>query len=140
MSHLERTILDNDVLAQFASEFGCYCQFDLFGLENSYYQFGDHIDYPSDATRMNSIARLVGEEDRGDRVLMAHDIHTKHRLVRELDLCEHFKSLRSSLKSWDVGPSVKAKKIKCTISIHHCRRGTAATASPTSWRTLCLGC
>ena len=69
-----------DSLAEFASS-GVYCQFDLFGIENSYYQFAEHIDWPSDAQRMDYIMRLVREEGRGDKVLVAHDIHTKHRLV-----------------------------------------------------------
>ncbi len=76
----EGTILRADSLAEFASS-GVYCQFDLFGIENSYYQFAEHIDWPSDAQRMDYIMRLIREEGRGDKVLVAHDIHTKHRLV-----------------------------------------------------------
>ena len=30
---------------EFAKEFGSYCQFDLFGIENSYYQTKPEIDF-----------------------------------------------------------------------------------------------
>ena len=80
MSHLERTIQDPQVLAEFATEFGCFCQFDLFGIENSYYQIKPCIDFPSDAQRIGLIQSLLDEKYE-DKVLMAHDIHTKHRLV-----------------------------------------------------------
>ena len=33
---------------------GTYCQFDLFGIELSYYQLADS-DYPNDAQRMDFI-------------------------------------------------------------------------------------
>ena len=45
MGHLERTIQDTGTLAEFAMEFGSYCQFDLFGIENSYYQTKPEIDF-----------------------------------------------------------------------------------------------
>ena len=45
MGHLERTIQDPGTLAEFAQEFGSYCQFDLFGIENSYYQIKPEIDF-----------------------------------------------------------------------------------------------
>ena len=45
MGHLERTIQDTGTLAEFATEFGSYCQFDLFGIENSYYQTKPEIDF-----------------------------------------------------------------------------------------------
>ena len=37
MSHLDRTIFDDEVLLKFA-ERGCYLEYDLFGLECSHYQ------------------------------------------------------------------------------------------------------
>ena len=46
MGHLERTIQDQEMLADFATEFKTYCQFDLFGIENSYYQIKQEIDFP----------------------------------------------------------------------------------------------
>ena len=45
MGHLERTIQDPNTLAEFATEFGSFCQFDLFGIENSYYQIKPEIDF-----------------------------------------------------------------------------------------------
>ena len=45
MGHLERTIQNPGTLAEFAREFGSYCQFDLFGIENSYYQIKPEIDF-----------------------------------------------------------------------------------------------
>ena len=74
------TIQDHGKLAEFASEFGSYCQFDLFGIENSYYQIKSTIDFPSDAQRIAMIQSLIGDKFE-DKILMAHDIHTKHRLV-----------------------------------------------------------
>ena len=67
------------MLSLFASEFGCYCQYDLFGNEVSYFQLGPD-DYPSDAQRMDWIAHLINQEKYEDKILVAHDIHTKHRL------------------------------------------------------------
>ena len=74
------TIQDQDTLLDFASTFGCYCQFDLFGIENSYYQIKPSIDFFSDAQRIGLIDGLIRSKFE-DKILMAHDIHTKHRLV-----------------------------------------------------------
>ncbi|CAH2090788.1 unnamed protein product [Euphydryas editha] len=79
MSHLDRTLLDPAKLLEF-SELGAYCQFDMFGTEVSYYQLDIDIDMPSDAQRLNMICHLL-EEGKADRILMSHDIHTKHRLI-----------------------------------------------------------
>ena len=74
------TLSNPDLLLEFADEFNCYNQFDLFGTENSYYQFQQSLDFPNDATRMVLINCLInGGFD--DRILVSHDIHTKHRLV-----------------------------------------------------------
>ncbi|XP_050665888.1 phosphotriesterase-related protein isoform X3 [Leptidea sinapis] len=79
MSHLDRTLLELEQLLEF-SELGTYCQLDLFGTEVSHYQLNIHMDMPSDAQRLNMIKALVNE-GREERVLMSHDIHTKHRLI-----------------------------------------------------------
>lgn len=73
------TILDTDRLLEFA-KLGVYCQFDLFGTECSYYQLNSEHDMLSDGQRMDKIVALV-REGHEDRILMSHDIHTKHRLV-----------------------------------------------------------
>ncbi|XP_050665871.1 phosphotriesterase-related protein isoform X1 [Leptidea sinapis] len=78
--HLEKcTLLELEQLLEF-SELGTYCQLDLFGTEVSHYQLNIHMDMPSDAQRLNMIKALVNE-GREERVLMSHDIHTKHRLI-----------------------------------------------------------
>ncbi|XP_020712063.2 phosphotriesterase-related protein [Athalia rosae] len=79
MSHLDRTLLENEDLLELSS-FGCYCQFDLFGTECSHYQLNPELDMPSDAQRLDKIM-LIKKEGRIDRVLLSHDIHTKHRLL-----------------------------------------------------------
>lgn len=71
--------MDIDELLEFA-KLGTYIQYDLFGIECSYYQLNSSVDMPSDAVRINNFIKLV-EEGLEDKLLMAHDIHTKHRLV-----------------------------------------------------------
>ncbi|KAJ6647442.1 Phosphotriesterase-related protein [Pseudolycoriella hygida] len=79
MSHLDRTIFDFDKLLEFAA-FGVYCQFDLFGTECSHYQLNPTSYMPSDYQRIENIIKL-SKEGFTNRLLMSHDIHTKHRLV-----------------------------------------------------------
>lgn len=79
MSHLDRTLLENDKLLEF-SELGTYCQFDLFGVEVSFYQLNPAADMPSDGQRIDKIKLLI-DDGKSDKVLMSHDIHTKHRLT-----------------------------------------------------------
>lgn len=74
------TIHDDETLLEFA-KLGVYCQFDLFGTEVSLYQLNMHFDMPSDAQRMHKVI-LLANEGYEDRILMSHDIHTKHRLVQ----------------------------------------------------------
>ena len=79
MGHLDRTVSDVDVLLDLARS-GCYLEYDLFGNESSFYPLSD-LAMPSDAQRLDFIQRLIAEGYR-DRVVIAHDICTKHRLVR----------------------------------------------------------
>ncbi|KPJ10129.1 Phosphotriesterase-related protein [Papilio machaon] len=79
MSHLDRTLLETEKLLEFA-ELGSYCQFDLFGTEVSFYQLNETVAMPSDAQRIEKIKALINE-GKEDRILMSHDIHTKHRLI-----------------------------------------------------------
>lgn len=80
MSHLDRTLLhDREKLLEFAA-LGCYSQFDLFGVECSYYQLNPAFDMPSDGQRLNRIVDMVGEGLQ-EKILVSHDIHTKHRLT-----------------------------------------------------------
>lgn len=80
MSHVDRTIYHWGSLKKLA-ETGCYLEYDLFGLETSYYPFVPLGYMPNDVQRMEQIERLIAE-GYGDRVLLAHDIGFKHRLVR----------------------------------------------------------
>lgn len=79
MSHLDRTIMETHDLLEFA-KFGTFCQFDLFGTECSYYQLNPSSYMQSDEQRMLHIINLL-QEGFEDRILMSHDIHTKHRLT-----------------------------------------------------------
>ncbi|XP_070555687.1 N-acetyltaurine hydrolase-like [Ptychodera flava] len=80
MSHLDRTIFDKETLAEFAKQ-GSYLEFDLFGIETSHYQMNHDVDMPSDAQRIQYIKFLI-EEGYNDKVVIAHDVHTKHRLMK----------------------------------------------------------
>ncbi|XP_058915200.1 phosphotriesterase-related protein isoform X2 [Kogia breviceps] len=80
MSHLDRTLLDKRELLEFA-QLGCYLEYDLFGTELFHYQFNPAIDMPNDNKRIKRV-RLLVDEGYEDRILMAHDIHTKHRLTK----------------------------------------------------------
>ena len=62
---------------------GSYLEYDLFGIETSHYQMELEdlpVDMPSDAQRVHLLG-VLAREGYGDRLLVAHDIHTKHRLV-----------------------------------------------------------
>lgn len=80
MSHIDRTLTNMEQLMEFADETKCYIQFDLFGTECSFYQLNTSIDMLSDAQRVKRIAQLK-KEGKLHRVLLSHDIHTKHRLI-----------------------------------------------------------
>ncbi|EZA62026.1 hypothetical protein DMN91_008164 [Ooceraea biroi] len=80
MSHIDRTLTSVEKLMEFADETKCYIQFDLFGTECSFYQLNTTIDMLSDAQRVKRIAKLK-KEGKLRRVLMSHDVHTKHRLI-----------------------------------------------------------
>ena len=78
MGHLDRTVADLDALLAIAAR-GCYLEYDLFGLESSYYPLSD-LDMPNDAQRLHFIRGLVSE-GYADRVVVGHDIYSKHRLT-----------------------------------------------------------
>jgi phosphotriesterase-related protein len=80
MGHIDRTALLHDTRKQIADA-GCYLNWDLFGREESYYPSGAKIDMPNDATRMDDISAIISE-GFGGKVLVAHDICSKHRLMR----------------------------------------------------------
>ena len=78
MGHLDRTVLEFDGLRRIA-ETGCYLEWDLFGNEGSHYPAAE-IDMPSDAQRLDFVRRIT-DAGYGDRIVIAQDIFTKHRLV-----------------------------------------------------------
>ncbi|XP_006894354.1 PREDICTED: phosphotriesterase-related protein isoform X1 [Elephantulus edwardii] len=80
MSHLDRTLLDKKKLLEFA-QLGCYLEYDLFGTGFLTYQLDPDTDMPDDNKRIRRV-RLLVDEGYEDRILMAHDIHTKHRLMK----------------------------------------------------------
>ncbi len=79
MSHVDRTIFDNDTLDKLA-ETGCFIEFDLFGSETTFYPFSP-IDMPNDGKRLDFFLHLR-EQGRLSQALMAQDICNKHRLTR----------------------------------------------------------
>jgi phosphotriesterase-related protein len=80
MCHIERTIADPAVLTDLAAT-GVYLEYDLFGLETSYYPYNPAFDMPNDGERMRQILGLI---QRGHlaQILMSHDIAYKHCLTR----------------------------------------------------------
>ncbi|XP_054015243.1 phosphotriesterase-related protein [Hylaeus anthracinus] len=80
LSHLDRTFFNDQQLLEFADETKCYCQHDLFGTECSFYQLSASVDMPSDAQRIDRV-KILRDDNKLDRVLLSHDIHTKHRLI-----------------------------------------------------------
>ena len=79
ISHIDRTIFDEGRLLRLADS-GVVIEFDLFGVEQSYYALGD-IDMPNDAIRLRMIRALIA---RGhlERVVISHDICYRTRLSR----------------------------------------------------------
>lgn len=82
IGHIERTVPSHQGLVS-VIERGCSVAFDCFGLETSYYPVPGITDVvmPNDAQRLGWIEGLI-ETGHTDRVLVAHDICTKHRLAR----------------------------------------------------------
>ncbi|XP_046884260.1 phosphotriesterase-related protein [Hypomesus transpacificus] len=80
MSHLDRTIFDEGELLEFA-KLGSYLEYDLFGTEMLNYPYNLEVDMPSDSQRVKTLAFLV-KEGYEDRIVVAHDIHTKNRLTK----------------------------------------------------------
>ncbi|KAK6490312.1 phosphotriesterase-related protein-like [Huso huso] len=80
MSHLDRTIFESEKLLEFA-KLGSYLEYDLFGTEMLNYHFNPDVDMPSDNERIKRL-RLLIDEGFEDRIVIAHDIHTKNRLTK----------------------------------------------------------
>ncbi len=82
IGHIERTVPTPDGLRAIVSR-GLSVAFDCFGLETSYYPVPGVTDVvmPSDAQRLDLIRGLI-DAGYGERVLVSHDVCTKHRLAR----------------------------------------------------------
>ncbi|MGH7415540.1 MAG: phosphotriesterase family protein [Candidatus Rokuibacteriota bacterium] len=80
MCHVERTIVDPAVLLELAAT-GVRLEYDLFGLETSYYPYNPAFDMPNDGERMRQILFLI-ERGHLAQILMSHDIAYKHCLTR----------------------------------------------------------
>jgi phosphotriesterase-related protein len=76
--HIDRTCTDRKWLVDLAAT-GCYIEYDLFGNESSYYPPNPNVDMPSDAQRMDLVLWHF-EHGLQHRLLLSHDIATKHRL------------------------------------------------------------
>ena len=79
MCHIDRTIADIKAVIDLAQT-GIWLEYDLFGLENSFYPYNPSFDMPNDGGRMAHVLALIAAGHR-DQVLMSHDIAYKTSLV-----------------------------------------------------------
>ncbi|MEG3581615.1 MAG: hypothetical protein VX359_01420 [Chloroflexota bacterium] len=80
MGHIERTVFQLDTLEQLANK-EVYLNFDLFGHESSFYPLAPKSFMPSDHQRIEIINHLIGW-GYVEKVLLGHDICSKHRLKK----------------------------------------------------------
>jgi phosphotriesterase-related protein len=80
MCHICRTIADVRAVIDLAQT-GIWLEYDLFGMENSYYPYHPSFDMPNDGGRMAHVLALIDAGHR-DQVLMSHDIAYKTSLVK----------------------------------------------------------
>jgi phosphotriesterase-related protein len=79
MCHICRTIADVRAVIDLAQT-GVWLEYDLIGLENSYYPYNPSFDMPNDGGRMAHVLALI-EAGHHDRLLLSHDIAYKTSLV-----------------------------------------------------------
>ncbi len=79
IAHLDRTITETSGLLELSAS-GVYLEFDCFGLEGSYYPFDPTKATLSDAQRLDLVRALL-DAGLGDRIVLAQDICSKHRLA-----------------------------------------------------------
>jgi phosphotriesterase-related protein len=79
MCHIDRTIADVRAVLDLART-GIWLEYDLFGLETSYYPYQPVFDMPNDGGRMAHVLALM-EAGHGEQILLSHDIAYKHSLV-----------------------------------------------------------
>jgi phosphotriesterase-related protein len=80
MCHICRTIADLGAVLDLAQT-GIWLEYDLFGLENSYYPYQPSFDMPNDGGRMAHVLALI-EAGHHDQLLLSHDIAYKSSLVK----------------------------------------------------------
>ena len=80
MCHICRTIADVRAVVDLAQT-GIWLEYDLFGLENSYYPYQPSFDMPNDGGRMGHVLALI-EAGHRDQLLLSHDIAYKTSLVK----------------------------------------------------------
>jgi phosphotriesterase-related protein len=80
MCHICRTIADMREVLDLAQT-GIWLEYDLFGLENSYYPYNPSFDMPNDGGRMAHVLALLAAGHR-DQILLSHDIAYKTSLVK----------------------------------------------------------
>src|SRR5205814_2337004 len=80
MCHLCRTITDVQAVIDLAQS-GIWLEYDLFGLENSFYPYNPSFDMPNDGGRMVHVLALIAA-GHGNQILMSHDIVYKTSLVK----------------------------------------------------------
>jgi phosphotriesterase-related protein len=80
MCHICRTIRDVRAVIDLAQT-GIWLEYDLFGMENSFYPYNPSFDMPNDGGRMAHVLALIGAGHR-DQILMSHDIAYKTSLVK----------------------------------------------------------
>ena len=79
MCHICRTIADVRAVIDLART-GIWLEYDLFGMENSYYPYNPSFDMPNDGGRMAHVLALI-EAGHQDQILLSHDIAYKTSLV-----------------------------------------------------------
>jgi len=80
MCHIDRTIADVGAVLDLART-GMWLEYDLFGLETSYYPYQPAFDMPNDGGRMAHVLALMAA-GHTERILLSHDIAYKHCLVK----------------------------------------------------------
>lgn len=80
LSHIDRTIFDHERLFRLADT-GCVLEFDLFGIETTYYAASPVVDMPNDGQRLATIRKLI-ERGHLDQIVISHDICYRTRLRR----------------------------------------------------------
>jgi phosphotriesterase-related protein len=80
MCHLCRTIADVRAVIDLAQT-GVWLEYDLFGMENSYYPYNPSFDMPNDGGRMAHVLALIAAGHH-DQILLSHDIAYKTSLVK----------------------------------------------------------